>query len=183
MRRRIVIVAALLAIASASEAQDAAPDAVVRLGPDAFPALPGPIRAALSQRGCMIPQSYGERKPHNVITGAFTGPQRREWAVVCSAHDTSTILIFSGTGRLVDVTDKRAEDDWITHMPEGRVYTQRLERVPLAELRKIRPDPEEPGLGLPPTVDHDAIMQVMDGKGSSTLYKTGGRWRQVDACC
>jgi hypothetical protein len=181
--RRIVTLIALVVSASASQAQDSVPDAVVRLRPDAFPALPAPIRSALTKRGCRIPQSYGERQPHNVIAGAFTGPKRREWAAVCSVRDTSTVLIFSVAGDLVDAIERRDDEFWIARMPEGRVYTQRLRRVSAADLRKLRPDPEMPDLKVPRSADHDAIMQVIDGTGSSTLYKSAGRWRQVHACC
>lgn len=184
MRGRVaVVVIALVVSASAAQGQETVSDAVVRLAPDAFPALPGPIRSALTKRGCRIPQSYGERNPHNVIAGAFTGPKRREWAAVCSVRDTSTILIFSAAGQLVDSTERREDEFWMEHMPEGRVYAQRLRRVTPAELRKLPPDPDEPDLGVPRPVDHDAITQVIDGKGSTTLYKHAGRWRQVHACC
>jgi hypothetical protein len=131
----------------------------------------------------LIPQSYGERKPHNVIAGSFTGPGRREWAAICSAHDTSTVLIFSAAGRLVDALERREDAFWITRMSEGLVYTGRIEQVPLAALRRIRPDPEEPDRRVPASVDHDGIMVIYDGKGSSTVYKSAGQWRQVDACC
>jgi hypothetical protein len=65
----------------------------------------------------------------------------------------------------------------------GPLYTQRIEAVPVANLRKIRPDPEEPDLRPPPSVDHDGIKLIDDGTGSSTVYKSGGQWRQVDASC
>jgi hypothetical protein len=67
---------------------------VRRLPPSAFPELPKKINQELERRGCTIPQVPSDKKPHNVISGEFTGKGRTDWAVLCSLNRVSTILIF-----------------------------------------------------------------------------------------
>lgn len=178
----LAVVAVLLLVSSSACAQTSPPASIARLGLDAFPTVPPPVRAALEGRGCRVPQSYGDRQPHNVIEGSFTAAGRREWAVLCSVRDTSTVLIVSGAGVVVDSLERGEDAEWIEHMPDlGPVYARRLKRVSPDQLRAAPRDPEGPN--APRRADHDAIKLVYDGKGSSTLYKSAGRWRQVGACC
>lgn len=48
-----------------------ADSAFVRLQPSSSPQRPAAIRGNLQQRGCLVPQSFAERYPHNVIHGAL----------------------------------------------------------------------------------------------------------------
>jgi hypothetical protein len=176
------VVVALVIVASSADAQTSASTSIPRLGLEAFPDVPPTVREALRRRGCRVPQSYGQRQPHNLIAGSFTDAGRREWAVLCSVRDTSTIVVVSQAGVVVDSLERSADAASIEQMPDlGPVYVRRLNRVSPAQLRSAPHDPEGPN--APRQVDHDAIKVVHDGKGSSTIYKTAGRWMQVGACC
>lgn len=67
-----------------------------RLPVDSFPDLPENIAAVLSQRGCLIPQTYQAHHPENVIQGSFEHPGSSDWAVLCSEHGKVDLLVFFG---------------------------------------------------------------------------------------
>lgn len=65
-----------------------------RLPVNAFPELPTAIAAQLEGRGCTIPQSYEAHRPENVVHGSFSAVGADEWAVLCSAKGTASLLVF-----------------------------------------------------------------------------------------
>jgi len=92
--------------------------AVVRLPPSEFPQLPTAIRQELNRRGCTIPQVWGQTNPHNVISGAFLQAAERDWAVLCSIHQISSILIFRN-GLPANVTELARGEDYHRLQAEG----------------------------------------------------------------
>lgn len=101
-----VLAATLLLVAGfrgpAQQASVGGPDwrqadaATVRLKPAAFAGLSAQVRQALEQRGCTVPQSYANPKPHNVVRGHFTSAAAIDVAVLCSRARVSSILVFRG---------------------------------------------------------------------------------------
>ncbi len=65
-----------------------------RLPVSSFPQLPAPIAAQLTLRGCMIPQTYAAHHPENVIHASFEAPGSADWAVLCEAEGTVSLLVF-----------------------------------------------------------------------------------------
>ncbi len=65
---------------------------------NAFPQLPTAVSQQLAARGCLIPQTYEARRPENVIHGSFEAPGSSDWAVLCSARGTASLLVFFGSG-------------------------------------------------------------------------------------
>jgi hypothetical protein len=61
---------------------------------DSFPDLPAAIQAELNRRGCLIPQTYEAHRPENVVHGRLQGPNSSDWAVLCSAKGTVSLLVF-----------------------------------------------------------------------------------------
>lgn len=70
------------------------PYLIHRLPVSSFPQLPAPIAAQLTQRGCMIPQTYAAHRPENVIHASFEAPGSSDWAVLCEANGTVSLLVF-----------------------------------------------------------------------------------------
>jgi hypothetical protein len=66
----------------------------VYLQPMAFTELPGDVTRELQRRGCRIPQQAGVETRSNVIRGEFARSGQMDWAVLCSVHGTSRILVF-----------------------------------------------------------------------------------------
>jgi hypothetical protein len=62
-----------------------------------FPDLPLPIAGALSDLGCLIPQTYEAHRPENVVRGSFEAAGSADWAVLCSRNRRVTLLVFFGS--------------------------------------------------------------------------------------
>jgi len=69
-----------------------------RLPVSSFPHLPAPIQEQLTQRGCLIPQTYEAHAPENVIHASLEHPGSSDWAVLCSQQGTVSLLVFFATG-------------------------------------------------------------------------------------
>ena len=59
-----------------------------------YPAIPARIADQLNQRGCLIPQTYEAHAPENVVHASLQAPGSSDWAVLCSAQGTVTLLVF-----------------------------------------------------------------------------------------
>ena len=70
------------------------PYLIRRLPVSSFPDLPNPVQDILNQRGCLIPQTYEAHQPENVIRARFERPGSLDWAVLCSAQGTVSLLVF-----------------------------------------------------------------------------------------
>ena len=64
-----------------------------------FPDLPASVADLLNQRGCLIPQTYEAHQPENVIHAGFERAESLDWAVLCSAQGTVSLLVFFSLNR------------------------------------------------------------------------------------
>ena len=62
-----------------------------------FPQLPEAVAKALTERGCLIPQTYQAHRPENVVEASLERPGSTDWAVLCSAKGTVSLLVFFGS--------------------------------------------------------------------------------------
>jgi hypothetical protein len=157
---------------------------VHRVPPDSFPELPKPVRDSLVSRGCQIPMPGAERA--NVITGAFTRKGAIEWAVLCSVHDTSQILIVNATnGTAVDSLRKFSDLGWIQGNGNNTwLFSRMIAAAPMSELNVVPADTTSEGAVyfgafLPKPIDHDGIDEAFLDKTSSTFYFAKGKWIDV----
>ncbi|MGO9339999.1 MAG: hypothetical protein ACLPY1_21070 [Terracidiphilus sp.] len=59
-----------------------------------FPDLPASIVDLLNRRGCTIPQTYEAHRPENVVHASLEQAGSSDWAVLCSAQGTVSLLVF-----------------------------------------------------------------------------------------
>ena len=71
-----------------------APYRIRHLPVTSFPDLPDAIAGQLTQRGCLIPQTYQAHHPENVIHGSLERQGSSDWAVLCSTKGTVSLLVF-----------------------------------------------------------------------------------------
>jgi hypothetical protein len=71
-----------------------APYLIRHLPVSSFPGLPDQLQELLSRRGCLIPQTYEARQPENVVHASLERAGSSDWAVLCSARGTVSLLIF-----------------------------------------------------------------------------------------
>jgi hypothetical protein len=73
--------------------------ATVRLEPAAFSSVSATVREELERRGCVVPQSYSDKVPHNVVRGRFTSGAQTDVAVLCSKERVSSMTSSWGRHR------------------------------------------------------------------------------------
>lgn len=168
---------ALSALPLRAQDEWARPDsATVRLAPSSFPALPAPIRRDLERRGCRVPQAAERPEPHNVIRGAFTGPNRIEWAVLCSVRNASRTLLYGNSGTApIDSFAESRDIDFLQGIGNGRIgFSHRIGVVTAAYIRESAK--AYGGPKPPPVIDHDGIEDAFVGKASAIAYFYRGKW-------
>lgn len=163
----------------AAQAFDQRLASIRRVTPGELRILPAPVRAVLDARGCRVPQAQAPTTT-NAVRGAFTAAHRLEWAVLCSVHDTSRILVLSLNGVVLDSLERSADIGWVQQSTGGSwAYSRRLSVVPPSAVRRWH---RTDGDRIPLPIDHDAIGDAFEGKGASGYYFASGRWyRRITA--
>jgi hypothetical protein len=159
-----------------------------QLAPREFERLPRRIVRALESNGCTIPQTWlfderGNRlyrTPHNVVSGSFRRAGQTDWAVLCSHHDSSAIVIFWGGSEFdTTVLPRSRDEDW-TQDVDGRGnlgYSRLLEVASPKRILNHNPD-----LGSQtgaPTL-HEGIEDYFVEKASTIYYIEKGRVLKLD---
>jgi len=72
----------------------AAPYMIRHLPVTSFPQLPAAAQSELNRRGCLVPQTYEARGPENVVQASLERKGSTDWAVLCSARGTVSLLVF-----------------------------------------------------------------------------------------
>jgi hypothetical protein len=140
-----------------------------------FPELPAPVQDALNRRGCLIPQTYEAHHPENVIHARLENPDSSDWAILCSAQGTVSLLVFFSSGTSPGPAQAALQPFVLASAPE----TQRLQTHDASGVLGFNwgIDPATPDQiheaqsGMehrPPFVDHDALADsVVEHK---TIY-------------
>lgn len=81
-----------------------------RLPVSSFPDLPDATTRVLSERACMIPQTYQAHHPENVVHASLERAGSSDWAVLCSAHGTVSLLVFFASAPARPATLKSAPE-------------------------------------------------------------------------
>jgi hypothetical protein len=162
--------------AQTTDAWQVAARSIRRLPPDSFPQLPPVARSALKARDCRVPQSFTSKHPHNVVAGSFAHAGQRDWAVLCSRQDSSSVLIFWGSSEVRAPAEfPRAYDGaFLQGIGEGRIgYSRVLAAASPAQMREYA---VSFGGTLPKVLDHDGLEDAFAEKASVVSYLEAGRW-------
>jgi hypothetical protein len=146
-----------------------------------FPELPEAVAKALNERGCLIPQTYQAHRPENVVQASLERPGSTDWAVLCSAKGTVSLLVFFGS----EVGDR----DGVAHAQvlASAVETERLQVSGLDGVLGFNwgIDPATPervheaqaGMdNRPARVDHDALADTLVDRHTVYHFYTHGAW-------
>jgi hypothetical protein len=155
------------------------PYLIRRLPVSSFPDLPAEVADALRQRGCMIPQTYEAHHPENVVHGSLERAGSSDWAVLCSAQGTVSLLVFFGSDPAQPVLLASAEE------------TERLQAHGTATVLGFNwaIDPASPEQireaqsGLehrPPPVDHDALADSIIERRTVYHFHARNGWTLLD---
>ena len=192
---RVSLQVALLLVAAALRAQQPTPSGLVttghltvnkkavpytirRLPVSAFPDLPRPVAEELSRRGCLIPQSYEAHGPENVIHGSFERAGSTDWAVLCSAQGSVSLLAFFSGALESPVTLASASETSRLSLRLGWNELGFDWGIDAASPERVR----EAQIGLSPRprlLDHDAIADSAIEQRTVYRYFSGGAWTQL----
>jgi hypothetical protein len=153
----------------------ATPYLIRRLPISSFPNLPPVIQEQLDRRGCLVPQSYEARQPENVVHASLEHPGSSDWAVLCSAQGTVSLLVFFG--------GRSSQPFTLASSPE----TERLQSHGSSGVLGFNwaVDPGSPQdvhdaqLGMrhpPPRLDHDALADTLVDRHTVYHYFLNGAW-------
>lgn len=149
---------------------------IVRLPPSAFRSVPAPVRRALEEAGCTIPQTYGDATPHNIISGSFVRRDRKDWAVLCSRRATSSILVMRADGSLIAELASRPDEEYMQGIGGDRYgFSRLLDVASPSIIRRYFSYRNKPS----PPLSHDGIDDIFDGKASTVHYYARGRWLRL----
>ena len=150
-----------------------------RLPPTSFPDLPSPIADLLTQRSCLIPQTYEAHQPENVVHGAFEHAGSSDWAVLCSVKGTVSLMIFFASASEHPVILASAPETARLQVHGSSPILGFNWGIDPASPTRIH----EAQTGMehrPSTPDHDALADsIIDNKTVFHLYSKG-KWTLVD---
>ena|SRR5271157_788525 len=125
-----------------------------------FPDLPDELVALLNRRGCLIPQTYEAHHPENVIHASLERPGSSDWAVLCSAQGTVSLLVFfsSDPTRLLVLAAAPETERLQAHDPSGVLgFNWGIDPASPEQIRQAQAGL----LHRPAPVDHDALADSL----------------------
>jgi hypothetical protein len=132
-----------------------------------FPDLPDKVADQLNRRGCLIPQTYAAHHPENVVQANFERKGSSDWAVLCSAQGTVSLMVFfaSAPGTPIVLSSAPETRRLQRHDTSGELgFNWAIDPVSPEALYQVRNlDPR------PAAIDHDALADSMVDR--RTVYR------------
>jgi hypothetical protein len=144
-----------------------------------FPELPAAIQDQLNRRGCLIVQTYEAHRPENVIHGSFEKPGSSDWAVLCSAQGTVSLLVFfaSSPSEPATLASSPETEHLQAHDPTGVLgFNWGIDPAAPEQVHEAQSgmDPR------PAKLDHDAVSDSMVEHRTVYHYFAKTAWTLVD---
>ncbi len=145
---------------------------------NAFPQMPAAVQDALTQRGCLIPQTYEAHQPENVVNASLERQGSSDWAVLCSVDGRVSLLVFFASGGDPMVVASAAETDRLQAHAASNVlgFNWGIDHASPEAIHEAQFGMRHP----PPRLDHDALADsVIDQKTIYRVYAKGA-WTVID---
>jgi hypothetical protein len=128
---------------------------------------------------CTIPQAKEIPARHNVIKGHFRRPKQTDWAVLCSRHRVSAVVIFWGGSANSVSQIARASDEGFLQTIDGDGTIVSL----AGSQRSIAPTSSNTIAIITdqsrPPIDHQGIDDAFLEKASTIHYHFRRKWREL----
>ncbi len=171
----LILVSALVVDAVRADKWSEAEKQIVRLDPIMFNELPSEIVEELKAQKCTVPQTFGNSKPHNVISGSFAEKNQKDWAVLCSRDGVSTIKIFwGGAVRCPSEIAESKDHGWLQGIGNNKIGYSRA--IGPARKKAILEYHKAYGGPTPPPISHQGIDDYFLEKASVVHYCSNGKW-------
>lgn len=149
-----------------------------RLPVSSFPDLPGVVAETLTQRGCLVPQTYQAHRPENVVHASFDQAGSSDWAVLCSAQGTVELLVFfaRNPGKAIKVASVPELRRIQRHDSTGVYgFNWGIDPVSPKQVREA-----QSGLGHHEVVDHDALASTVLNQKTIYHFYTHEEWTKLE---
>ena len=150
-----------------------------RLPVSSFPDLPPRVVDQLDQRECLIPQSYAAHRPENVVNASLEHMGSSDWAVLCSAHGTVSLLVFfaSASGGPIVLSSVPETQRLQPHDPTGVLgFNWGIDPATPETVHQAQSAMER----RPPRLDHDALADSVVEHRTVYRFFFKGSWSLVD---
>ena len=154
------------------------PYLIRRLPVSSFPELPAGVQELLNRRGCLIPQTYAAHHPENVIHASLQRAGSSDWAVLCSAEGTVSLLVFfssapAGPAVLASAPETQRLQ---AHDPTGVLgFNWGIDPASPAQVREAQIGMEPRPLRL----DHDALADSIVERHTVYHFYAKSTWTLV----
>ncbi len=156
-----------------------APYRIRHLPVSSFPEMPPALATLLTQRSCLIPQTYQARGPENVIHGSFEGPGSSDWAVLCSQEGTVSLLVYfeSAPGKLQLLASAPETERLQAHDVTGLLgFDWGIDPASPEQVREARAGMDH----RPPPTGHDALAETIINRQTIYHYFMDHAWTELD---
>ena len=151
---------------------------IVQLRPADFKELPNNLVRELERRSCSIPQEAYTKLRSNVIRGELEKRGQTDWAILCSVHGFSSILVFWKGSENNPAEIARAEDrNFLQGMCGDKIGFSR--RISAVGKNFIIRHYRAYGGPTPPPIDHQGIDDAFVEKASVTHYYYKEKWYEL----
>jgi len=159
----------------------AMPYMIRHLPVSSFPQLPAAVQSELNRRGCLVPQTYEARGPENVVRASLERKGSADWAVLCSAHGTVSLLVFFADAAEPAVVASAPETERLASAGLGgqsgmlgfnwAIDAATPQQVHQAQVGMRR---------RPAMLDHDALADALVDQKTVYRYYSGKAWVIVE---
>jgi hypothetical protein len=144
-----------------------------------FPGMPGELIDLLNLRDCLIPQTYEARQPENVVHASLERTGSSDWAVLCSANGTVSLLVYfsSAPTELLVLAAAPETERLQTHDPTGvlgfnwGIDPASPERIHQAQTGMAH---------RPPLLDHDALADSVIERRTVYHFFSKSAWTVLE---
>ncbi|HEY1895656.1 MAG TPA: hypothetical protein VGG62_05260 [Terracidiphilus sp.] len=150
-----------------------------RLPVSSFPDLPPAVADLLSQRDCLVPQTYAAHHPENVVHASLERSGSSDWAVLCSAQGTVSLLVFFGStsGRPIVLSSAPETKRLQRHDSTGVLgFNWAIDPAPPETVRRAQGALQRKS----PPPDHDAVADSVVEHGTVYRIYTQHAWTVVE---
>jgi hypothetical protein len=156
-----------------------APYLIRHLPVSSFPELPETVADLLNRRGCLVPQTYEAHHPENVVHASLERAGSSDWAVLCSAQGTVSLLVFfASTPEQVKVLASAPETQRLqAHDPSGVLgFNWGIDPVSPGQIHEAQYGLEH----RPPRLDHDALADSVVDRRTVYRFYSRSAWTLLE---
>jgi hypothetical protein len=155
------------------------PYRIRRLPVSSFPDMPATLAELLTERGCLIPQTYQAHGPENVVHASLEQAETSDWAVLCSTHGTVSLLVYfaNAPSQLITLAEAQESERLQAHTPSGVLgFNWGIDPATPQNVHQA-----QAGLNpRPPMLDHDALAETIIDHRTTYHFHVGDKWTTLN---